>query len=460
MGALSRIAGAFGLVSKRDAARQARIAQDQIARDYSLAWPSPMLWGLFGGAGSSTGVPVTPLSALQSATVYRCVKTKAEDIAKLPVVVEARRAGGDWERDRDHPFNAVLERPNDWMTPFEFWRYVVASIDLRGNSIAVIKRGFDGSPTALIPLNWDRVSVLLSPSGLLFYNVSHPRVGWGVTFSSEDVLHFRGITLDGGYLGITPIAAAQDVVGLSIATQQHGAVLFRQGAQVAGVLKHPGKLSKEASERIAQSWRDVYGGVQNGYKTAVLEEGMTFEKLTMTNEDSQFLETRGFQVIEICRLFGVPPHKAYELSKANFSTLEQQEQAYVNDTLDTLAQNLQQGTNSKVFFESESERYRIRFDFEALLRGDLQARANFYGSALNNGWLSVNDVRRREGLGPIEGGDTYRVPVNTQPIADQPTGAPSPDSADDPPPMSGIGSQAISPNLEPIASETEDQAVV
>lgn len=436
----------------------ARLGYAPVQRDYSLAFPQPMLWGLFGGSGSSTGVPVTPISSLAVPTVYACVRRKSEDIAKMPVIIERDMGGGDWQADPDHPFNNVLKRPNRWMTPFEFWRYVVQGLDLRGNSIAVIKRGWDGSPEEIIPLNWDRVSVLLSPSGLLFYNVSHPQIGWGVTFHQDDVLHFRGLTLDGGYLGTTPIAAAQDGIGLAIATQQHGAVLFRQGAQVAGIIKHPAKLSQEAATRLRQNWQDVYGGVQNAAKTAVLEEGASFEKLTMTNEDSQFLQTRAFQVTEICRMFGVPPHKVYDLSKASFTSLEQQEQAYVNDTLDTLAVNLQDGTNSKVFFEDERDRYRIRFDFRSLLRGDQQARSQFYGSALNNGWLSVNDVRRLEGLAPIDGGDTYRVPVNTQPIGAQPSSI-TPAGANDSPPAGGVGSQAIPPGLEPIQNETADQAL-
>ena len=456
MGVLDRIAGRLGFVSSREADARARVAQDQVVRDYSLAWPTPMLWGLFGGAGSSTGVPVTPLSALQSAAVYACVKRKADDLAKLPVVVERQTSQGNWLADAQHPFNNVLAKPNRWLTAFEFWRYMAAGVDLRGNSIAVIKRGWNGAPEELIPLNWDRVSILLSPSGLLFYNVSHPQIGWGVTFAADDVLHFRGLTLDGGYLGVTPISVAQDVIGLSIATQQHGAVLFRQGAQMTGVLKHPAKLSKEAADRIAESWQGVYGGVQNSHKTAVLEEGMTFEKLTMTNEDSQFLETRAFQVVEICRMFGVPPHKIYDLSKASFNTLEQQNQAYVDDTLMPLATNVEHGTNDKVFFEDERGRWRIRFSFDQLLRGDQTARSTYYGGALNNGWLSVNEVRAREGLAPVEGGDTYRVPVNTQPIGAQ--ADPGKTTGSDAPGKSGgIGSQAIPPNLEPIAAETGDQ---
>jgi HK97 family phage portal protein len=270
MGLVSRIAGSLGYTP----VTAVREAVDQVVRDYSLAWPTPMLWGMFGGAGSSTGVPVTPLSALQASTVYMCVKRLAEDIAGLRFIVERLVPDHGWTADLDHPFNNLLVRPNRWMTSFEFWRYMVMSLELRGNAIAVIKRGWDGSPEELIPLNWDRVSVLLSPQGLLFYNISHPQIGFGVTFHQDDVLHVRGLTVDGGYLGMTPIAVAQDVVGLAIAAQQHGAVLFRQGAQVAKVLRHPGKLSKEAAERISQSWSGAYGGVQNAHKTAVLEEGM------------------------------------------------------------------------------------------------------------------------------------------------------------------------------------------
>jgi HK97 family phage portal protein len=453
MGLLSGLAHRLGYASQTEV----RQAVDQVVRDYSLAWPSPLLAGAFGGGGSSTGIPVTPLSALQSATVQACVRAKSEDLAKLPVLVEKDVGKEDWQQDFDHPINNLLRAPNSWMTPFEFWRYMVMSIELRGNAFAVIKRGWNGSPEALIPLNWDRVSVLLSPQGQLFYNVSHPLIGFGLTFHQDDVIHLRNTTVDGGYLGLSPIMAAQDAVGLAIATQQHGAVLFRQGAQVPVVLKHPGKLTKEVSERIAQSWNNAYGGVQNAHKTAVLEEGMDAQQLTMTNEDSQFLQTRAFQVVDICRLFRVPPHKVYDLSKANFSTLEQQEQAYVNDTLDTLATNVQDGVNSRVFFEDERTRYRIRFDFSSLLRGDQKARADFYQSALLNGWMSVNEVRRKERMPPVPDGDQYRVPVNTVALG----GIQKPGDGALVPAPAGGKDKAPEPdtNLKPLESETADNAV-
>jgi HK97 family phage portal protein len=416
-----------------------------------------MLWGLFGGGGSSTGIPITPLSALQAATVYACVKRLSEDIAGLKFGVEKFVPDHGWTLDAEHPFNLVLCKPNRWMTWFEFFRYMVMSLELRGNAIAVIKRGWDGSPEELIPLNWDRVSVLLSPQGILFYNISHPQIGWGVTFHQEDVVHVRGLTVDGGYLGMTPIAVAQDVVGLAIATQQHGAVLFRQGAQLNGILKHPGKLSKEASERLATAFGNVYGGVQNSHRTAILEEGMGFEKLTMTNEDSQFLETRQFQVIEICRMFGVPPHKVYDLSKAAFSTLEQQDQAYANETIKPRIVNLAQGFQ-KCFYADELGRVRLRIDYSDMLQGDMKSQAEFYGSTVNNGLMSRNEARAKLGLPPVPGGDKFRIPANTAQLDDQ-GNAPPPSTKDGSKP-GGLGSDVIPGDLKPVESETADQAVI
>lgn len=458
MGLIARAAARLGYTPSRDVPVQVRQAVDQVVRDYSLAWPTPALWGLFGGSGSSTGVPITPLSALQSAAVYGCVKRLSEDLACLPWVVERFRPGHGWEPDAEHPINLLLVQPNRWMTWFEWIRYMAVALELRGNAIAVIKRGYDGSPEELIPLNWDRVSILLSPQGTLFYNVSHPQIGWGITFHQDDIVHVRGLTVDGGYIGMTPIAAAQDVVGLAIAAQQHGAVLFRQGAQVAGVLKHPGKLNKETADRIAESWRGVYGGVQNAHKTAVLEEGMTFEKLTMTSEEAQFLEMRAFQTVEICRLFGVPPHKIYDLTKSAFSSLEQQDQAYVNESIKPRTVNICSAVNAKVLFLDEWGKVRVRADHSEMLRGDMKAQAEFFGSMVNNGLMSRDEARARVSYGPVPGGHLFRVPANTQQLDDK--GVQPPPAKEKP---GGLGSDVMSDKtngMAPIESETADQALV
>lgn len=390
--------------------------------DSGIANPQPWLMGMLGAGPSATGIPVTPLTALQSAAVYGCVKCRSEDLAKLPIVIRRRRAGGKgWEIDLDHPLNRLFRRPNRWMTWFQFVAYLVASLDLRGNAYVAIARGKAGQPLSLIPLGPDRVSVLLSPKGELFYHVHHPMIGTGVTLHADDVIHIRNMSLD-GYLGVSPIAAGQDAIGLALATQQHGAALFRQGAQVSGVLKIDGDLSIEAAQRLRQSWQDIYGGVANAAKVAVLEQGAQFQKIALTNEEAQYLLTRGFQVLDICRLYRVPPHKVMDLSRATFSNIEEQNQSYIDEALMPTAENIEQEFEAKLLWEDEFGEVECEFDFDRLLRGNLKSRMEAYQIAIGNGMWSVNEARGRERQNPIEGGDEHRFPLNMT----DPGGTPKP----------------------------------
>ncbi|HSR77257.1 MAG TPA: phage portal protein [Xanthobacteraceae bacterium] len=379
----------------------------------SFAFPQPALFAALGGHASSTGVPVTPLTALQAAAVYGCTKCISEDIAGLKIQIRRRLAGGGWVIIENHPLVHLFRRPNRWQTAFQFWSYMLTAYCLRGNSFVVIQRDWNGAPDALVPISPDRVTLQIDPQGNLWYRVNSLHVGFGVLVPADDILHMKNLSLD-GYTGISPIACAQDVIGLALAAQQHGAILFRQGGQIGGVLQHPGKLSKEATDNIAQSWASTHTGVQNAHKVAVLEEGMTFEKVAMTNEDAQFLATRQFQVIDICRLFRVPPHKVGELGRSTFGNVEQQQRQYIDDCLHSHTDQLEGLGNDQLLFEDErAAGYDIHFDFTSMLQGDQIQRFQAYQIGLLNGFLSRNEVRARENLNPIAGGDEYRVPLNT-----------------------------------------------
>jgi HK97 family phage portal protein len=235
------------------------------------------------------------------------------------------------------------------------------------------------------------------------------------------MIHIKNISLD-GYVGASPVAIAQDVLGLALATQQHGATLFRQGGQVGGVIKFPGALSKEAADRIANSWRETHAGVQNANKVAVLEEGGDFTKIAITNEEAQVLESRRFSVIEICRLYGVPPHRLGELDKATLNNIEQQNQQYVDSALTPIARAIEQLFDHHLLFEDERSFLECRLDFDDMTRGDLLTRYQAYQVGTLNGWLNRNEVRAKENLDPIadETADEYRVPLNTAVPADIP----------------------------------------
>ena len=398
-----------------------------------IGWPQPMLYAALGGYASNTGVPVTPFTALQSAAVYSCIRCIAQDIALLRPGVQARLPNGLIRKLPIHPVNLLFSRPNQWMTAYEFWSYMVTSICLRGNAYTVVERDEFGSPVELIPVAPDRVTIMLSDEGELWYRVNSRRLGYGIVIPPEDMLHLKNISLD-GYMGVSPIAISQDVIGLALATQQHGGILFRQGGQIGGVIQFPGPLSDLASKRIQNSWMEQHAGVQNAHKVAVLEEGGTYQKIAMTNEDAQFLATRQFQVVDICRIYGVPPHKVGELTRATFANIEQQQQQYIDSALQPLARSIEELCDHHLLFADERLNMGIKFDFDQMTRGDTKTRYETYQIALLNGILSRNEVRAKENLNPVEGGDEYRVPLNT---ADPTDPQQQPGAAKPPPPPQG-----------------------
>lgn len=401
-----------------------------------LGWPQPMLYAALGGYASNTGVPVTPFTSLQAAAVYGCIRAISQDIGVLTPFVRRRLVGGGYRREPLHPLNKLFRRPNRWQTWFEFIGYVVTSLCLRGNAFIVIERDRDANPIELVPIAPDRATIMLTDDGEMWYRINSRRLGQGLLVPPDDMIHVKNISMD-GYVGVSPIAIAQDVIGLALATQQHGGVLFRQGGQIGGVISHPGQLSKEASDRIANSWRETHSGVQNAHKVAILEEGMKFDKVAITNEEAQFLETRRFQVIDICRLYGVPPHRLGELDKATLNNIEAQNQQYVDSALKPTTISIEQLFDHHLLFDDERGTYQCKFDYDDMTRGATLERYQAYQIGTLNGWLNRNEVRARENLDPITDGtgDEYRVPLNTAVPSDnlaQTTTAPTAQPGDKP----------------------------
>jgi HK97 family phage portal protein len=391
--------------------------------------PSLGMFAAFGGYPASTGTPVTPFTALQSAAVYGCVNCLSQDIAKLPLGIRRRLPGGrGYQAVHDHLLARLLTRPNNWMTPYQFWRYLGTSLKLRGNGYAAIIRNRAGVPVELIPLSPDRVTIHVTTRGLVFYAFSHPLIGEGEFWYAENILHIRDMMVDGGYLGLSPIAYAQDVMGTAIAAQRSAAILFRQGNQAGGVFTTDKPMSPEVAVQISNEIAKNHAGVENSSKPMVLGAGMKYERMAMTADEAQFLESRRFSVEEICRVFRVPPHKIQHIVGGTFSNLENQEQAYINDALQPIATEIEQVLAQKLFFDDElDDGLEISFDFKALLRGDMKTRYEAYSVGTQTGILSVNEARAQEGLSPIEGGDVHRFPLNTgdiKPVQPPPTGSP------------------------------------
>jgi HK97 family phage portal protein len=375
-------------------------------------------WGLTPG---STGIAVTPLTALGVSTAWACVKRLSEDMGKLPRRVMRRTARGGSKQDFKHPLNLLFRTPNPWQSPSQFWGYLTAWLALRGNAFVVAIRDDSGQPIMLIPLSPDRCSIRIGASGLIYYQVTHPsfRSGQSVVMHRDNVMHVRNAISFDGYTGVSPIAAGPDVFGLGIAAQQHGAVLFRQGAQLSGVITHPGKLNPEAKSFLRQDWQNRHGGVQNAFNTAVLDEGMKFEVTSMTSEDAQLLQSRQFSVTEVCRMFGVPPHKVQDLSRAHFANMEQGNLQYWSDTLQPIGKQYEEETGRVLLFADEVEEYYVDIDYDELLRTDRKTRYETNEIGIRSSQLTPNEARISDGREPnVPNGDEFTKPLNMGTTAD------------------------------------------
>lgn len=269
---------------------------------------------------SASGKSVNPKNAVQVSTVYACVRVIAETIASLPVGVYETTANGS-QKSMDHPLYRLLhDEPNPEMTSFVWRETTLSHLLLWGNAYSQIIRSGKSHILALYPLLPDRMEVDRDSSGRLTYTYTTTE-GGTVQLRPEDVLHIPGLGFD-GIMGYSPIALEKNAIGLGIAAEEYGSTFFKNGARPSGILTHPNTVKDP--KRLRESWNAAYGGSSNGSKVAILEENMSFTPISLPNNEAQFLETRKFQVEEICRIFRVPPHLIGDLSRSTFSNIEHQ----------------------------------------------------------------------------------------------------------------------------------------
>jgi HK97 family phage portal protein len=371
---------------------------------------------LFGG--TTSGKAVNERTAMQTSAVYACVRILAESVAGLPLHVYERTANGSKSTKPSHPLYRLLhDEPNREMTSFVFRETLMSHLLLWGNAYAQIIRDGRGFPIALYPLLPDRMAVDRNESGELVYTYQSDK--GQVKLRRENILHIPGLGFD-GLIGYSPIAMAKNAVGLALATEDYGATFFANGANPGGVLEHPGVIKPEQADRLRESWQSQFGGA-NAHKVAVLEEGLKFHQMSIPPEQAQFLETRKFQINEIARIFRVPPHMVGDLEKSSFSNIEQQSLEFVKYTLDPWVVRWEQSLQQALILPSEKATFFIKFNLDGLLRGDYQSRMQGYSTGIQNGFMSVNDVRGLEDMNLLtaeEGGDLHFVNGNMVKLAD------------------------------------------
>lgn len=233
----------------------------------------------------------------------------------------------------------------------------------------------------------------------------------GAVLAAKDVVHIRSNTFN-GLLGIDLLGSVRECIALAIALQDNAAKFFGNGSRPGGVLEHPASLSEAAQERLRNQIESQTGG-RNLYRMLVLEEGLKYVAQRSENKDSQFDESRQAQDLNICRVFGVPPHKIGIMSGQPRANVEQDNLSFISETIRPICIRWQQTLNAKLLSAEERDQgFYIEFDLDALADSDLKSRFDSYAVARQWGWLSVNDIREREGLPSIEGGDVYLQPLN------------------------------------------------
>jgi HK97 family phage portal protein len=331
--------------------------------------------------------------------------------------VYQRGEDGNQEKAENHPLYFLLhDEPNPEMTSYGLRETMMVHILLYGNAYAQILRNGRGEVVGLYPLLPNKMRVERDEkTGLLFYrytrfdNEPPTMEGNTVILMPEDVLHIPGLSMD-GLVGLSPIAACRNAVGAGLAADEYSSKYYANGAAPMGILETPTLIKNP--ELLRQSWNEAFGGSRNAGKVAVLEQGTTFKAISLSPQDSQLLETRKFSVEEICRIFRVPPHMVQNLERATFNNIEQMSLDFVMYSLMPYLKRWEQSMSRSLLNADEKKRLVIQFNVDGLLRGDYKSRMEGYSIGINNGFLSVNDVRRLEGLDLIpaeEGGDTHMV---------------------------------------------------
>ena len=407
-------------------------------------------WGL---RSTTAGVKVDEHSALTLSTYWGCIRVLSETAALLPWHVFLRRSDGGRTPQPMDPAEILLHTcPNAEMGAFTFKEVLVAWAANWGNGYAEISRAADRlTPTGLWPIGSNRVEPRRL-DGEIVYVVHNPD-GSTTGIPAADMFHLHGPGYD-GLQGYSVARKAAESIGLAKATEQYGASFFGNGTSPGAVLTHPETLSEKAEKDLRESIRLYREGPSNQHRLLILEDAMKWEQIGTPPEDAQFLETREFQVPDVCRWFRMPPHKVSHLNRATWGNLGEQNTEFATDTMAPWTKRLEEEADRKLLIGWPQSGLFTRLNLNALMRGDPKSRAIYFRQLRDLGVLSVDEMRALEDLNPIGGdeGALRLVPTNMQRIEDA---AEEPEPT--PPALAAFNGGAAGEEVEVVPEEAADE---
>lgn len=356
---------------------------------------------------SNSGQSVNQASSLTYSAVWSAVRSISEGVASLPLQVFQRSQNNGRSKATANPLYSILhDAPNSEMGSLVFRETIMAHVLTWGNGYAEIERDSTGRVIALWPLRPDVCQPVRDENGDLFYQYGN------IIFLPNEILHIKGLSFD-GVKGYSVIAQAKESIGLGMALENYGSSFFGNGAKPSGVISVPGKLNSEAIQNMRKSWEEMHSTSKNSHRVAILQNGVSYQSIGISPDDAQWVNSRSFQLQEIARWFRIPASKIGDKSGASYSSLEQDNLNFLQETLRPWLIRWEQEISMKLI---NSPDLYAEHNQDALLRGDSSSRSAFYASALSWGWLSRNEVRALENL-PSSGpdGDAYMVPKNMDP---------------------------------------------
>jgi HK97 family phage portal protein len=373
--------------------------------------PAPQAHSMYYGGASVAGVSVTEDSSLNYAGVWACTKIISETIAALPWKVVQTR-GNFREPVSDHPLASLLQiAANNEIDAMTWRESALRDCLLWGNHYAEIEYNRRGDPVSFWRLSPADVHPARDDSGALVYEYRDR--GQKYVMTADKVLHVKGPSND-GLIGLSTIQHARESIALGVAVERFGGAFFGNGAQLSGVIKNAaGGLSEEAIKNLLSSFNRRHQGVHNAHKVAYLDSGMEFQTIGVPPEDAQFLQSRKFNILDVCRWFRVPPHKLAELERSTHSNIEHQNIEFVTDALLPWIRRLESAISFKLLRQTPDIQTKI--SVAGLLRGDSNARAQYYNQLFQIGVLSPNQIAAFEDLPPVPDGDGHYIPLNLAP---------------------------------------------
>ncbi|MCI0352270.1 MAG: phage portal protein [Acidobacteriales bacterium] len=394
------------------------LGYERRATSQTLAHPrDPLLAEWFGGASQSdAGVTVNESTALNFSAVYRAVHLIAGTVASFPLHTYSytNRDTGERRYDPSHPLDKLLnDVPNPEMDAATFRETLTGHVLTWGMGYAEKVFNGAGELVELWPIAPDRVTPRRI-EGQLAYEIRDGN-GGPKYYPPEAIFAVSGFGYD-GVVGYSPIRMAQQAIGLGLAAEEFGARFFGKGTHLGGIIKRPAGTpwKDEAAKRFRADFAEWHQGLGKSHKIAVLEDGMDWVRLGIPPEEAQFLETRKFQITEIARWFGVAPHLLYDLDRSTNNNIEQQGLEFLTYCLRYWLRKWERAINRSLMPEADKGSVFVEHVTSDLVRADIVTRYNAYRTGRDGGWLSINDIRRKENEPPIPGGDTYLQPLNMQ----------------------------------------------